>query len=141
MGGMVMPASPPLGSKQREEEIVRSRHTDGDPHLRSTKAVTGYHIHASDGEIGHVQDFLLEDGDWSVRFLVVDTKNWWPGKKVLISPRSAKDIDWSKKLVNLNVDRQKVKDSPAYDESKTVDRAYEKHFHNYYSDSRPSEKP
>ena len=140
VGGMT-PAPPPLGSRQREEEIARTRHTEGDPHLRSIKAVTGYHIHASDGEIGHVKDFLLEDADWSVRFLVVDTKNWWPGKKVLISPRSAKDIDWSKKLVNLNVDRQKVKDSPAYDESKTVDRAYEKHFHKYYSDSRPSDKP
>ena len=55
----------------------------------------------------------------------------------MISPRSAKDIDWSKKLVNLNVDRQKVKDSPAYDESKMVDRAYEKQFHNYHSDTQP----
>jgi hypothetical protein len=140
MGGMVMPASPPMGSRQREEEIARARHTDGDPHLRSVKAVTGYHIHATDGEIGHVNDFLLEDGDWSVRYLVVDTKNWWPGKMVLISPRSAKDIDWSKKLVSLDVDRQKVKDSPAYDESKTVDRAYEKQFHNYYGDRRPGDR-
>lgn len=141
MGGMVMPASPPQGIMQREEEIARSRHTEGDPHLRSIKAVTGYHIHATDGEIGHVKDFILEDGDWSVRFLVVDTKNWWPGKQVLISPRSAKAIDWSKKLVNLDVDRQKVKNSPAYDESETVDRAYEMHFHNYYSDTRPNDRP
>ena len=61
--------------------------TDDDPHLRSIEAVTGYHIHASDGEIGHVEDFLVEDADWSIHYLVVDTKNWWPGKKVLISPR------------------------------------------------------
>ena len=58
-------------------------------------------------------------------YLVVDTKNWWPGKKVLISPRSAREIDWTDRLVNLNVDRQRVKDSPAYDASITVDRAYE----------------
>ena len=82
---------------------------------RSVEAVTGYHIHASDGEIGHVEDFLVEDADWSIHYLVVDTKNWWPGKKVLISPRSALEIDWTDRLVNLNVDRQTVKDSPTYD--------------------------
>ena len=55
-------------------------------HLRSVEAVTGYHIHASDGEIGYVEDFLLQDTDWSIHNLVVDTTNWWPGKKVLIAP-------------------------------------------------------
>ena len=64
--------------------------SDDDPHLRSVEAVTGYHIHASDGEIGHVEDFLVEDADWSIHYLVVDTKNWWPGKRILISPRSAR---------------------------------------------------
>ena len=68
-----------------------------------------------DGEIGHVEDFLVEDADWSIHYLVVDTKNWWPGKKVLISPRSARQIDWTDRLVNLDVDRQSVKDSPPYD--------------------------
>ena len=114
---------------------------DDDPHLRSIEAVTGYHIHASDGEIGHVEDFLVEDADWSIHYLVVDTKNWWPGKKVLISPRLAREIDWTDRLVNLDVDRQKVKDSPPYDASTTVDWAYENHFHNYYGDIRPSDQP
>ncbi len=140
MGG-AMPAVPPLESKRREEEIARTHRTDEDPHLRSIEAVTGYHIHASDGEIGHVKDFLVEDADWSIHYLVVDTKNWWPGKKVLISPRSAKEIDWKGKLVSLNVDRQRVKDSPAYDASMTVDRTYEKHFHGYYGDGGPSDRP
>jgi hypothetical protein len=105
----------------------------GDPHLRSIEAVTGYHIHARDGEIGHVEDFLVEDVDWSIHFLVVDTKNWWPAKKVLIQPRSARTIDWDERLVNLNVDRQTVKDSPVYDPAVPVDSAFEKNFHNYYA--------
>jgi hypothetical protein len=67
-------------------------------------------------------------------------KNWWPGKKVLISPRSAREIDWNDKLVHLNVNRQKVKDSPAYDASTTVDRTYEKHFHGYYGEVEPSDR-
>jgi hypothetical protein len=58
--------------------------------------------------------FFVEDGDWSIHYLLVDTKNWWPGKKVLISPVSAQTIDWKDRLVNLNVDRRKVKDSPPF---------------------------
>jgi hypothetical protein len=100
--------------------------------------VSGYHIHARDGEIGHVEDFLLDDTDWSIHYLVVDTKNWWPGKKVLISPRSAAEIDWSGRLLNLKVDRQRVKESPTYDPSITVDRDFENRFHGYYRDGPPT---
>jgi hypothetical protein len=125
-------AAPSLGSRRREEHGADVQEKDRDPHLRSTEAVTGYHIHASDGEIGHVEDFLMEDADWSIHYLIVDTKNWWPGKKVLISPRSAAEIDWTDKLVNLDVVRQKVKDSPVYDPALTVDRAYDDKFLTYY---------
>lgn len=130
--GAIAPVPLPLGSRQRENDIADARRSHDDPHLRSIEVVTGYHIHASDGEIGHVEDFLMEDADWSIRYLVVDTKNWWSGKKVLISPRSAQQIDWTNRLVNLNVDRQRVKDSPAYDPTTTVDRAYDETFLTYY---------
>ena len=139
--GSSMGASNYLESRRHEEEIAASRRDDDDPHLRSIEAVTGYHIHASDGEIGHVEDFLLEDTDWSIHFLVVDTKNWWPGKKVLISPRSAQSINWSDRLVNLNVDRQWVKNSPTYDASTTIDGAYEKRLHDHYGDIRATGQP
>ncbi len=135
MGGYgYMPGAmtaPYLGSRRHEDDIADAQRSHDDPHLRSVEAVTGYHIHASDGEVGHVEDFLLEDADWSIHYLVVDTKNWWPGKKVLISPRSALEIDWTNKLVNLKVDRQTVKDSPAYDPSAPPDRASERHFYTY----------
>jgi hypothetical protein len=139
MGGIdgAMDAPSP-DSRRREERVYDTQRGDNDPHLRSIAAVSGYHFHALDGEIGHVEDFFVEDADWSIHYLLVDTKNWWPGKKVLISPRSAQTIDWSKKLVNLNVDRQRVKASPAYDASMTVDRAYERQFHNYYGGVRPN---
>ena len=135
-GGMVPPLS--QEARRREEHMISTQREDEDPHLRSIAAVTGYHIHALDGEIGHVEDLFVEDADWSIRYLLVDTKNWWPGKKVLISPRSAQTIDWQHKLVNLNVNRQKVKDSPTYDASTTIDRPYERQFHSYYGGVRPS---
>lgn len=134
-GAMMLSPSPE--TSRREEVLADAQRAEDNPHLRSIGAVTGYHIHASDGEIGHVEDFLLEESDWSIHYLVVDTKNWWPGKKILISPRSVREIDWEDKLVNLNVDRQRVKDSPPYDASTTVDRAYEKDFHSHYGNIPP----
>jgi len=101
---------------------------EGDPHLRSIATITGYHVHASDGEIGHVEDFLVDDAGWSIRYFKVDTRNWWPGERVLISPHSVREIDWSGRLVHLNVNRQKVKDSSPYDPSITIDGAYEEKF-------------
>jgi len=137
-GGMSpVPYGEPLA---RVAEEAAEQEQDDDPHLRSVKAVTGYHIHASDGEIGHVADFLVKDADWSIHFLVVDTRNWWPGKQVLVSPRSIKAIDWSKRLVDLNVARQCVKDSPTYDSSIVVDREYENHFNDYYKDQTPVDR-
>ncbi len=143
MGGIggAMAASPSPESNASVMEIAGTWRSKEDPHLRSIEAVAGYHIHAKDGEIGHVEDFLLEEADWSIQYLVVDTKNWWPAKKVLISPRSAREIDWTDRLVHLNVDRQKVKDSPVYDSSMTIDQAYERDFHRYYADSGSHDRP
>jgi sporulation protein YlmC with PRC-barrel domain len=138
--GGAMAGAPALEVRQREEAIADAHRRDDDPHLRSIEAVTGYHIHATDGEIGHVEDFLMQDTDWSIHYLVVDTKNWWPAKKVLISPRSAREIDWSNRLVNLNVVRETVKNSPAYDASTMVDRTYEKQFHSYYGGAGPHDR-
>ena len=126
-GGATAPLPSPR-SRRRAEDIAAARRSDDDPHLRSVEAVTGYHIHASDGEIGHVADFLVEDSDWSIHEIVVDTKNWWPGKNVLISPRLIREIDWMNNIVKLNVDRERVKDSPAFDASTTVDQALHETF-------------
>jgi hypothetical protein len=105
---------------------------EGDPDLRSVAAITGCHIHASDGEIGHVEDFLVDDAGWNIRYIEVDTRNWWPGQQVLISPLSVKEIDWAGKLLQINVTRQQIKDAPPYDPSITVDGAYEEKFLTYY---------
>jgi PRC-barrel domain len=116
---------PYIRPSQHEDEMASYQRSDGDPHLRSTGAVIGYHIHATDGMIGHVAEFLVEDTNWSIRYFVVDTKNWWPGKKVLISPRSARDIDWNDRLVSLSIDRATVRGSPEYDAATIFDQVHE----------------
>lgn len=138
--GASIAMSPSSGSRRREGAITEAQREADDPRLRSVAAVTGYHIRARDGEIGHIEDFLVDDADWSIHYLIVDTKNWWPGKKVLIPPRLAQGIDWTDKLMNLNVDRQKVKDSPEYDASTTLDGAYEKYIHGHYGDIRATDQ-
>ena len=101
-----------------------------DVHLRSSAAVAGYAIQASDDTIGHVDDFLFDDASWAIRYLVVDTRNWWPGgKKVLIGTHWIERIEWTEKTVHVRLTRQQVKDGPAYDESVVVDRDYEKRLH------------
>lgn len=108
-----------------------------DSHLRSIAAVTGYHIHAADGEIGHVEDFLVDDVSWGIRYITVDTRNWWPGERVLISPRSVREINWTDRLIQLNVNRQTVKDSPVLESAMTVDRAYEEKHRVHYDYGLP----
>lgn len=130
--GMATPFVAPLYGKPSGSDRADARLNEGDPHLRSISAVIGYHIHAVDGEIGHVEDFLVDDAGWSIRFIKVDTKNWWPGERVLIVPRSVQEIDWADRLVHLDVDRQKIKGSPPYDPTITVDGAYEEKFLTYY---------
>jgi len=139
--GATAGTNPSLELMQREKEIDDAQRGKDDPALRSANEVTGYRIHASDGEIGHVDDLLVEDEDWSIHYLIVDTKEWWPGKKVLISPLSVRKIEWADRQVNLGADRQKIKDSPAYDPSMTVDPIYENNHHNHYGDLRLRDAP
>jgi hypothetical protein len=131
----------PTFEPSRSRSDIASQQSGGDPHLRSTEAITGYHIHAGDSEIGHIDDFLLEDTDWSIHYLVADTKNWWPGKKVLIPPQSVSKIDWAVKIVNLDIDRQKVEDSPAFEASTLIDADYEHQFKSYNGNFLPRGLP
>jgi hypothetical protein len=103
-----------------------------DSHLRSAKEVEGYHIQATDGEIGHVEDFLVDVTSWAIRYMVVDTRNWLPGRKVLIASDWLDDVSWPDQKVFVELKRKQVKESPEYNPSGTVDRRYESLVYNYY---------
>jgi sporulation protein YlmC with PRC-barrel domain len=92
-----------------------SSETGGDPHLRSTRLLAGLHIHCPDGRLGHLEDFIVDDETWSVRYLVVDTRNWWPGKRVLVEPRSVESIRWHDREIHLALSRDQIERRPAYD--------------------------
>lgn len=115
-----------------EEEASES----GDPALFSFDAVKGMHVLASDGEIGHVDEFLLEDRHWGMRYLVVDTKNWWPGNKVLLSPWWSSGIDQPARRIRMDLTREAIKASPPYDPSKPVTAEASGQLHDYYGRAR-----
>jgi sporulation protein YlmC with PRC-barrel domain len=100
--------------------------------LRSMRQVAGHSIHASDGHIGHVEDFILDDEEWVVRYIVVDTRNWLPGRKVLISPEWVSRIDWPGEEVWLDHSKEEIRKSPHYDPNQPVNRQYELRLYDYY---------
>ena len=105
---------------------------DGDPHLRSVSEVDGYHLHATDGDVGHVEDMLIDDKSWAVRYLIVNTSNWWVGHKVLIAPQWITGVSWPDSKVLLNVTREAIRSSPAYDPQVEVDREHEKNLYRFH---------
>jgi hypothetical protein len=103
-----------------------------DIHLRSSKELRGYHIHGTDGPIGHVDDFITDDTSWQVRYLVVDTGNWWAGKRVLVSPQWARHVSWHDRKVDVDMSRSAISKSPEWNATDAVNRAYEERLYDYY---------
>ena len=108
---------------------------EGDPHLRSMKVLKGYYIEAEDGEIGHVEDFIVDTEDWTVRYMVVDTRNWLPERKVLVAPAWVKAVKWGDKKVQVEFPRETIRESPEFDPSQPVNRKYEARLYDYYGRS------
>jgi len=103
----------------------------GDPHLRSFNAVSGYYIQGTDEDIGHVDDVLVDAQGWTIRYIIVDTGNWWPGKQVLVAPSWVEGIDWGAETVRVARTRQEIKDAPEYDPGRPLDRGYEGRLHTH----------
>jgi hypothetical protein len=122
-------ALPPTSVEARAE---RARRETGDSHLRSTEAVTGYSIEAIDGEIGHLDGWVMDDEAWAIRYIEVATRNWWPGKKVLVSPAWIERVSWADSKVCAGLSREAIKEGPEYDESVPVTREYENRLYLHY---------
>jgi hypothetical protein len=109
-------------SPAERTRVARER-AHSDPHLRSAREVSGYALEASDGDIGHVSTLLFDDADWSIRAIVVDTRNWWPGKHVVIPPQWIEAIDWPGARVRVNATRERIRASAKYDPGEGAGRA------------------
>ncbi len=118
-------------------EVAEGRPEDleappGDPHLASAADVKGYAVHATDGDLGHVENILADDANWDIRYLLIATRNWLPGKHVQIAPYAVTDIDWPERRVSVNVTREQVKSAPAWDPLAMADEAAEHRLHRHF---------
>jgi len=120
------PGREAVAEKEKKKVEVR------DPHLRSTNELLGYDIEATDGEIGHVEDFIADEESWIIHYMVVDTRDWLPGKKVLVSPLWVDYISWAGSRVHVDLTRKMIKDSPEFDPKAPVNREYEERLYDYY---------
>ena len=97
----------------------------GDPSLRSVRNVTGYYIEATDGDLGHVEDFIVDTSEWAIRYMIIDTRNWWPGKKVLVSPEWINRVSWPESRVYVDMSKDAIQRAPEYDPDRPLAREYE----------------
>jgi uncharacterized protein YrrD len=103
------------------------------PHLCSSHELTGYSIHARDGDIGHVADLIIDDQDWKVCFLEVNTWNWLPGKHVLVAPAWIREVNWFETHVAVDLERAVIETAPPYDPGAVVTPDDEVRLYNHYA--------
>jgi uncharacterized protein YrrD len=120
--------------RERAERITLDDNEGAwDPHLRSTHDVDGHRVEATDGAIGHIEDFVIDSDTWAIRYLVINTRNWWPGKHVLVSPKWIERIVWNESKVVVNLTRAAIKGAPEYSEGLLLNRDYETKLHHHYA--------
>jgi hypothetical protein len=119
---------PSEGARRDKEQV------ETDANLRSAREVEGYRVKASDGEIGHVERFVVDTDDWNIKFLVVDTRNWLPGRKVLLAPHWCSGIDWIERLADIDLTQEQIRNSPEYEEHEPIDPQLVDRLYKYYRD-------
>ena len=117
------------------EAIPYASHNDSsssESHLHSCHAVVGYEVHATDGALGHVADFLVDEGTWAIRYVIVETGHWWAGHQVLITPAWVTAVNWDSRSVSVGVTLQALKGAPPYDAGGQLDRLQEQSIHEHH---------
>jgi hypothetical protein len=117
---------------QNEALSKDARHRGDDMHLRSGNEIMRYYVHASDGDIGHVQGLIVDEKSWAIRYIIVNTSNWWLGHNVIISPAWIDDVEWAESKLSIDLTRQAIKDSPPYDPKSPLSRDQEAGIHAHY---------
>ena len=121
-----------LASGARGKAVTDRTVPPGGSHLRSVNEVRGYHVQGSDDEVGHIQDFIVDDTSWEVRYLVIDTSNWWFGTRVLVAPHWASHVSWAERKVYFHMSRDAIRNSPEWKANAAINREYEMRLYDYY---------
>ena len=130
--GMMMSNRVPFGQAMHDHKASSETVKKGDRHLRSTEKIKGYSVNALDGEAGSVIDFIIDDSAWNIKFLVVESGNWFSHKKLLLSPGWIKEIDWLNSSIVVKATINDIRNSPEYDHEKFLSDTYETELNKYY---------
>ena len=125
--GVPYPETPPLPI-----DTTLPADAPKNPHLRSNTEIIGYDIRATNGAVGHVEDLVIDDDTWTVRYIEVDTRNWLPGKKVLLQTMRIDHISWAERSVAVLLSQQAIQSAPAYDPSRLITPTYEVQLFKHY---------
>ena len=131
-GSYMAGTNPSVNMSGRNDREFNQGDKAWNPHLRSTHTVSGYNIQAVDGDIGHVADFIIDDETWVIRYLIIDTRNWLPGKKILVSPQWIESVIWNDSKVSVNLLCETIRQSPEYTDESLLTRNYETELHRHY---------
>ena len=101
--------------------------------LRNAADWKGFAIQATDGEIGRVEDFIIDDETWAIRYFIINTRRWWPGKRILISPQWIEHVSWSQSKVFVNITCEEIKQSPKYAAGSPPTRDFETRLHQHHN--------
>lgn len=127
----------PTGMPEAEEtEALKAAAPHGDPHLRSVREVLDYSVEGLDGDVGDVEDFIIDDTNWQIRYMVLDTGNWLPGKKALVETRWIHGIDWDEEVVHVDLHKEAIQTCPEFDPDQPIGEQYEKAVKSHYSQAR-----
>lgn len=123
-----------------EHERTKSEQQGHENHLRSAREVSGYRVMATDGEVGHVDDFLMDPQNWAIRYLAINTGSWLKKHEVAITRKLVDQVVWSQAQMNVNASKGLIETAPDYDPAVGIDRTVESaifsHFttHPYWSE-------
>jgi len=111
-------AMPPAVESQMAAAATAARRREAeesfDEHLRSVNEVKGYHISAADGVIGQVDDFIIDDESWAIRYIVIKTGGWLSGRRTLVGPKAIEGISWEESKMFVSLTRDQIASGPEY---------------------------
>jgi sirohydrochlorin ferrochelatase len=111
-----------------------------DSNIYSVGEVLGFRVAATDGDLGGISDFIVDDDTWALDYVVVDTHPFWPGRRVLLAPSWIRSLDWHTKRAAVDLTRKQVEGSPPFDPAMPVNRRYEERLYDYYGRPAPSNR-
>jgi uncharacterized protein YrrD len=89
--------------------------------LHSIKKTAGFYAHGKDASIGHVEGFLIDPMTWRIFAAVINTRNWWFGREIVVDIDEIIGISWRERIATFDLDRDDIEGTASYVDNVNVD--------------------